>query len=210
MIDVTQQINAVRRTLGKRTLEAGEARVSTISQVYDTDIDDLWDVVSSAERIPRWFLPISGELKEGGSYQLEGNASGTVTRCDKPRGYSATWEFAGEVSWIEVRLTPEGSGTRFELEHVAHVKDEWWDQFGPGATGVGWDGGMYGLAAYLADPDGPRITPEQAAAWAMTDEGKSLMRQSSDKWAELAVAGGDDPAVARERADRTYAFYTGG
>jgi uncharacterized protein YndB with AHSA1/START domain len=209
MIDVTQQINSVRRTLGKRTLEAGEARVSTISQVYDTDIDDLWDVVTNSERIARWFLPVTGELKEGGSYQLEGNANGTVTRCDRPHGYSATWEFAGEVSWIEVRLTPEGSGTRFLLEHVAHVKDEWWDQFGPGATGVGWDGALYGLAGYLAAPDGPRITPEQANDWAMTDEGKSFMRQSSDKWAELAVAAGDDPVAARERADRVYAFYTG-
>ena len=41
MIDVRQQISNVRRTLGRRTLEAGEARVSVISQVYDTGIDDL-------------------------------------------------------------------------------------------------------------------------------------------------------------------------
>ena len=32
MIDVTQQINTVHRTVGTRTLEAGEARVVTISQ----------------------------------------------------------------------------------------------------------------------------------------------------------------------------------
>src|SRR5690348_15960946 len=94
MIDVDTQISQVRRELGTRTLEAGEARVSTISQVYPTDIDDLWDVVTNAERIARWFMPVEGELKEGGHYQLIGNASGTITNCDKPRSYAATWEYA--------------------------------------------------------------------------------------------------------------------
>jgi uncharacterized protein YndB with AHSA1/START domain len=209
MTDVKQQINAVHRTLADRTLEAGEAKVATISQVYDTDIDDLWDVVTNPERIPRWFLPISGDLKEGGHYQLEGNASGTVTRCDKPNSYAATWEFGGQVSWIEVRLTPEGDGrTRFELEHVAHVQDEWWDQFGPGATGVGWDGAFLGLAQHLADP-ATALDPKDAEAWGMSPEGKEFMRLSSDAWAEVAIAYGDDPKAARERADRVYAFYTG-
>jgi len=52
-IDVQHQINAVRRTVGTRTIEAGEAHVVTISQVYDTDHADLWDAVTTIERIPR-------------------------------------------------------------------------------------------------------------------------------------------------------------
>lgn len=209
MIDVKQQISSVRRTLGRRTLEAGEARVSTISQVYDTDIDDLWEVVTRPERIARWFLPVTGELKEGGHYQLEGNAGGTVTACDKPRGYAATWEYGGEVSWIEVRLTPEGSGTRFELEHWAHVKDEWWEQFGPTATGLGWDGGLYGLARHLSDRSAPRPTMEEWMAWVTSDEGKLFHRLAADAWAEAAIADGEDPTAAAGMADRGYAAYTG-
>ena len=209
MIDVTQQINAVRRTIGTRTLEAGEARVSTISQVYETDIEDLWEAVTSPERIPRWFLPISGELKEGGHYQLEGNAGGTITRCDRPHGYSATWEFGGTVSWIEVRLRPAGGGTRFELEHMAHVADEFRDQFGPTATGIGWDMGLYGLAGHLADPDGA-VKPEDAVAWMQSEDGKRFMRLSADAWTEAYVATGADPDTARGMADRGYAAYTGG
>ncbi|MEU8615606.1 SRPBCC family protein [Actinoplanes sp. NPDC048791] len=210
MIDAKQQVSAVRRQAGGRTLEAGEARVSTISQVYDTGQDDLWDAVTDPERITRWFLPVSGELREGGKYQLEGNAGGTISRCDKPHGFAATWEYNGDVSWIEVRLVPEGDGrTRFELEHVAHVADEFWEQFGPGAVGIGWDAGLLGLAMHLADPAAPR---DQAAieAWMVSDEGKLFYRLSSDSWAEAAVADGTDPAVARERADRCYAAYTGG
>ena len=209
MIDVTQQINAVRRTIGTRTLEASEARVSTISQVYHTDIDDLWDAVTSAERIPRWFLPISGELKEGGHYQLEGNAGGTISRCERPNGFAATWEFGGMVSWIEVSLTPAEGGVRFELEHAAHVADELWEQFGPTATGIGWDMGLFGLANHLADPTGA-MTPAEGMEWAMSEDGKRFMRLSADAWIESYVATGADPEIARGMADRGYAAYTGG
>jgi hypothetical protein len=76
MIDVTSQINSVRRTVGSRVLEAGEARTVTISQVYDTDDEDLWDACTSADRIQRWFLPVTGDLRLGGRFHLEGNADG--------------------------------------------------------------------------------------------------------------------------------------
>jgi uncharacterized protein YndB with AHSA1/START domain len=206
VIDVSHQISAVRRTLGDRVVEAKEARVLTISQVYDTGLDDLWDACTSAERIPRWFLPVSGELKLGGKYQLEGNAGGTVERCDPPKSFAATWEFDGNVSWIEVRLTPEGDSTRFELEHVAHV-DERWDEFGPGAVGIGWDGMLVGLVLHLANP-GTAVDPEAAMAWMMSPEGLEFMTASSEAWYEADVAAGADPAKARAAADRTLAAYT--
>jgi hypothetical protein len=54
------------------------------------------------------------------------------------------------------------------------------------------------------------VKPEDAAAWMGTDEGKQFLRLSADAWADAAVAAGADPTVARERADRCYAAYTGG
>src|SRR5688500_6956121 len=100
-IDVDKQINAVSRKLGDRVHEAGELVAMTVSQTYETDAADLWDCVTRADRIKRWFLPVSGELKLGGKYELEGNASGTVESCDPPHAFTATWEFGGEISWIE-------------------------------------------------------------------------------------------------------------
>lgn len=210
MTDTTQQINNVRRALGDRTIDQGAALVATISQVYPTDVDDLWEVVTNPERIVRWFAPVSGEFKEGGHYQIEGNANGTITRCDRPRGYAATWEFGGQVSWIEVRLTPEGDGTRFELEHVAKAEfpSDFWDQFGPGATGVGWDLAMLGLARHIADPSSAP-SPEEYANWHTTEDGRAFLRLASDRWAEVARGYGVDEATAKAQGDRVYAFYTG-
>src|SRR3712207_8599013 len=61
-----------------------------------------------------------------------------VQTCALPisKSFAATWEMNGQVSWIEVRLSSDPDGrSRFELEHVAHVDDDMWAQFGPGAVG---------------------------------------------------------------------------
>jgi uncharacterized protein YndB with AHSA1/START domain len=208
MIDVAQQINAVRRQVGRRVLEAGEVRTVTISQTYDANLDDVWDACTNLERIPRWFLPISGELRLGGRYQFEGNAGGTIERCDPPHSFAATWEYGGEVSWIEVRLSVEPNGrTRFELEHIAHVDDERWAEFGPGAVGIGWDMGLMGLALHLS-ANGRAVDPTESAAWAVSDEGKQFMSSSSQQWYEASVEAGTDETAARAAADRTTAAYT--
>jgi uncharacterized protein YndB with AHSA1/START domain len=207
MIDIVEQINAVRRQVGTRVLETGEARSVIISQTYDTDIDDLWDACTNPERIPRWFLPVTGELRLGGRYQLEGNAGGTIERCDPPKSFSATWEFGEATTWIEVRLSPNpDGGTRLELEHIAHV-DEQWAQFGPGAVGIGWDLVFFmGLARYLAAEIA--ADPRQAAAWVASDEGKQFITLSGERWRDADIAAGADPADATAAADRTTAAYT--
>ncbi|MEU7799875.1 SRPBCC family protein [Micromonospora arborensis] len=209
MIDAIEQINAVQRQVGSRTLKAGEARVSTLSQTYQATLDDLWDACTNAERIPRWFLPITGDLRLHGRYQLQGNAGGTIESCDPPHSFTATWEMGGEVSWIEVRLTPvDAERTRFELDHIAHVDQDRWAQFGPGAVGVGWDLGLLGLASHLAG-DGSGVSPEQSAEWSASDEGRRTMELSSQLWCEASIAAGTDADEAKAAAERTTAFYTG-
>ena len=74
------------------------ARAVTLSRSYGTTVEDLWDAVTNGERIPRWFLPVSGELGPGGRYQLEGNAGGVITECERLSHFALTWEFGGDVS----------------------------------------------------------------------------------------------------------------
>ena len=209
MIDVVHQISSVDRRIGSRTLPAGEARTLTVSRVYDTPREDLWDACTNPERLPRWFLPVSGDLRPGGRYELQGNASGTIERCEPPHSLDATWEYGGEATWIELRLTPEADGrTRFVLEHIAHVDDELWAQFGPGAVGVGWDQAIMGLTLHLASGGEP-VDRAAVEAWQASDEGRQFTRRSSERWAEASIAAGTDAAEAQAAAARTTDFYTG-
>ena len=208
MIDVAEQINAVSRAIGSRVFGPGEARVSTMAQTYEADVEDVWDACTNPERLPRWFLPVTGDLKVGGKYQLEGNAGGTVERCDPPKSFFATWEFNGMVSWIEVRVAAESAGrTRLELDHIAHVDDELWEQFGPGATGVGWDLALLGLASHLT-PGVQGVSPAEGEAWAMSPEGVEFILASADRWRAADVECGTDEAAAKAASDRVTAFYT--
>jgi uncharacterized protein YndB with AHSA1/START domain len=207
MIDIVHQINAVQRQVGDRVIEAGEARSVIISQSFDATVEDVWDACTNPERLPRWFLPITGDLRLHGTYQLEGNAGGTIYQCDPPHGFAATWEFGESVSWIEVRLIAvSDERTRLELEHLA-VPDEHWVEFGPGAAGIGWEMAFVGLALHLTH--GEPVDPKEVAAWLASDDGKEFVRRSRAGWNEADVAGGADEAAARSAADNSAAFYTG-
>lgn len=207
-IDVTRYIGAVTRTVKGLEYNGKPARAVIATRTYDTTIDDVWDALTSAERLPRWFLPISGDLRLGGRYQLKGNAGGEITRCEPPRHLAVTWEFAGGVSWVNLALTEEGAAvTRLQLEHIAHIEGDFWDKFGPGAVGVGWDGALMGLARHLAT--GATLDAAEHEAWTLTDEGKQFSRLSSDDWCRASIVYGTDEAAAKAAAERTRAFYTG-
>lgn len=205
-IDVASHLGAVRRSVRSLERDGKPLRAVILERSYDTDIDDLWDAVTNPERIPRWFLAVEGDLKPGGRYQLKGNAGGTITDCEPPVHLGLTWEMMGQVSWVEVRLAREAAQrTRFTLTHTAPLSD-FWTQYGPGAVGVGWEGGLLGMALYLAAPDAPKV---DEMAFGMSPEGKRFNTGSSEAWGEAAIAAGEDPEVARAAVRATTAFYTG-
>ena len=206
-IDFQSHLNAVQRSVSSLERDGQPARAVTLSRSYGTTVEDLWDALTDRERIPRWSsLPVSGNLEPGGRYQLEGNAGGVITECQRLSHFALTWEFAGDVSWVEVSISDAGdSRARLALTHTA-LLSEHWDEYGPGATGVGWELGLMGLAIHVADPDEPM--PDEAA-FATSTEGRAFIAGSSEGWAQAAVAAGEEPGAARAAATRTTAFYTG-
>lgn len=181
-------------------------KIAVARRTYATDRDDLWDALTSAERLPRWFMPITGDLTVGGRYQLEGHAGGVVERCDAPRAFAVTWESNGGVSWLEVSLTPADDGTTLELVHEAPVDPDFWVQYGPGAVGVGWDLSLMGLGLHL--DTGAALDPQAVEEWSVSDEGVTFARAASTSWADAAIAAGEDADQARAAGERTLAFYT--
>ena len=148
--DVEGHLGAVVRSVSSLEQDGRPARTVALSRSYSTTVEDLWDAVTNGERIPRWFVPISGELEPGGRYQLDGNAGGVITACERPSRLTLTWEFGGDVSWVEVGLAVDGPGhVRLMLTHTAHLSEHW-GEYGPGAAGVGWELGLMGLAIHLA------------------------------------------------------------
>ena len=205
-INIQTHLNAVNRSVSSLERDAKPARAVTLSRTYPTTLEDLWDAVTNGDRIPRWFLPVSGDLNPGGRYQLEGNAGGLITTCERLSHFALTWEFAGDVSWVEVSVSDEAdTHTRLTLTHTA-LLSEHWDEYGPGATGVGWEMGLMGLAIHIAQPDEPM--PDEAA-FATSTEGRAFITGSSEGWEQAAVAAGEGPAAAHAAAMRTTAFYTG-
>lgn len=206
LIDPVAVAGLVTREVRTGERRGAPTRIAVARRTYGTGPDDLWNALTDIGRIPRWFLPISGDLSVGGRYQLEGNAGGVVEECEPPKRFAVTWEMGPAISWLEIRLDPAAEGTTLELLHEAPVDPDMWTQFGPGAVGVGWDLGLMGLGLHL--DTGAGVDQEAALEFPTTPEGKLFVRTAATAWAEAAIADGDDPSLAQQAAEATLAFYT--
>ena len=203
---------AQERRVENREYLGKPALVVVAARTYATSVEDLWEALTTPERLVRWFLPIEGELRVGGRYQLKGNAGGTITRCDPPEALDLTWEFAGGTSWVNLRLTTAGEQARLTLEHIAPkggIGEEHLKKFGPGAVGIGWDLSLEGLRRHLAAPSF-ELAHEAGERWMQSDEGKTFMRASGEAWGAAHAESGEDPAEARAKSERTIQAYLGG
>lgn len=163
--DVGSLIDA-HREVGRRQIGAGDARTAVIRTKYDSPIGDVWDACTNPERLKRWLMPVTGDLRVGGTFSLEGNASGEILQCEPPRLLTLTWVYGDRpVDEVRLRLSsgPDG-GTDLELEHATvSTLVEWEGQMLDVIPGVGsgWELPLtYSLPALLRNtlPDSP---PEQ-------------------------------------------------
>lgn len=201
-IDWMKQIGAVTRSVRSTERDGKAAEVIAVARTFETTPSDLWNAITVPERLERWFCPVTGELKLGGRYKA-GKIRGTITRCEPPNALAVTWEDWGDVSWVEVRLTPEAPDrTRLELEHMMLTGDHW-QEFGPGAGGVGWDLFLAGLGQYLAEGGWSE------AAFSASKEGKAFLRGCAEAWGRAHIETGAAPEEAHAAAKRNAAFYTG-
>ena len=201
------QLGQIDRTVATATRDGAATKVVTLAQTYPVGLADLWHACTSGERISRWLMPVTGDLRLGGRYQLEGNAGGTVQECDPKRRLAVTWEFGGEVSWVVATFTGDVQSATLHVEHTAHVDQERWEQYGPGAVGIGWDSMLLGLALHLGS--GESLDHAAAMEWTASDEGREFMARSGAAWREAQIASGEDEASARAAAERCLAAYTG-
>ena len=163
-IDVESHLAAVQRAVSSLKRDGQSAHAVTLARSYGTTVDDLWDAVTNGERIARWFLPISGDLKLGGRYRLEGNAGGVITACAQPSHFALTWEFGGDVGWelglmgLSVHLTQPNES---KLDEAAFAASTDGKTFMAGSS-EGW--GQDSIAVGT-DDDAARATARRTTAF---------------------------------------------
>jgi hypothetical protein len=64
MIDIATQLHAIDRQVIRRPGSDGEEVSVLIRRNYDAAIADVWDALTDPDRMKRWFLPITGNLRE--------------------------------------------------------------------------------------------------------------------------------------------------
>jgi uncharacterized protein YndB with AHSA1/START domain len=183
MIDIASHLKAIHREVGSRPTESAEVVCVSLRRSFNSPIGDVWDALTNPERMQRWFLPISGDLRVGGTFQLEGNAGGDVLQCEPPRLLRVT--FGGPTSLVELRLSSAGeSETVLELEHTVPI-----EMAGSGAgalyVGPGWDGAFMALGLFL---DG--VVSDDPVAAANSPQGQEFSRQSVHAWATAIESSG--------------------
>lgn len=205
-----EQNPTIERDVVSMEWKGAKARAVVMRQTFSTSIDDLWDAITIKERLGRWLHPVSGDLREGGTYQLEGNAHGTILMCRPPETLSVTWEMHGGISWVNVTLEQVNeSATRMTLEHLAHEDDGFlavWKEYGPGSLGVGWELGLLALSEHI-DTGGVTFI-EDESTWMSSAVGRAFLINAVESWIDADASFGREAESARAAGDRTLQFYT--
>ena len=92
-----------------------------VEDLYDTDIEDLWQACTTPERLARWIARVEGDLQVGGTVQVVFTSTWTgpvrIEVCDAPRRLLLTTEpGTDDEGQIEAWLTQEGAQTRLVVE----------------------------------------------------------------------------------------------
>lgn len=98
-------------------------------RVFASDIDDVWESVTTRERLGRWMAPFDGELQLGGTWRaLNSDGSlfctGTVTECEPPHRFVTVWHAVEESATtltVTVESTPDGAKLRLLHEGVGSI-----------------------------------------------------------------------------------------
>jgi uncharacterized protein YndB with AHSA1/START domain len=209
MKDVLDELAAATRVMGTGSVPAGEAYTVELRRRYDAEIEDVWDAITSPERLRRWLKPVTGDLRLGGKFDLEDMGHGEILRCDPPRLLKVSWLFGPDAdAWegtseVEVRLAPGPTGdTEFELIHASVADPHYFPTYGPGAGGVGWDLGLLALARLLASDE-----IENLAEFDKSPEGREFSRHSAAAWGQAHLAAGGDPEQVAAAVEATTKFY---
>jgi uncharacterized protein YndB with AHSA1/START domain len=209
-MDFSKACGATFREVAKSERNGKPTRVVLASRSYSTGQKDLWNAISDKKRISLWFAEVSGDFESGGQYAIKDNAKGEITACEAPKMLALTWVFGDNISWVKVTVEEDKNGATLTLEHESPTDAEseaHWAQYGPGATGVGWEMAFLGLDVHIANEGQP--SREMGEKWLQTKQGKMTLLDWAEAWGAAHIRAGADTENAMCAAEQTGSFYTG-
>ena len=137
----------MRTTATMRVLDERRGAVR-VEDVFDTDIEDLWQACTTPERLARWIAEVTGDLRVGGTVHAAFTSTWTgpmrVEACDRPHHLLLTGEPGTEdETELEAWLTAEGDRTRLVVEERGLPRD------GVHFYGAGWQAHLEDLGRSL-------------------------------------------------------------
>lgn len=110
----------MKTTATMRALDEKRGAVR-VEDVYDTDIDDLWEACTTPERLVRWIGEVSGDLRVDGTCHATFTSSWTgpvrIEVCEQPHHLLIRMEpGTDDETELEAWLTPEGDSSRLVVE----------------------------------------------------------------------------------------------
>lgn len=127
-----------------------QAVVAGLSVTLDAPVGEVWDALTSPERLPKWLAPGRIDLRVGGVIRLEFAEGGvvidsTVTEIDPPRVLAYSWSGPGAprrpVRWV---LEPIGQTTHLTLKLCIPASED------AARAVAGWAAHLEMLSAALA------------------------------------------------------------
>ncbi|WP_433870892.1 SRPBCC domain-containing protein [Saccharopolyspora sp. CA-218241] len=190
MIDFSGEAAATRRQVHQQTFGDDERVSMLLRRRFAAPLREVWDAVADPERLRSWFLPVHGDFRVGGWFQLEGNAGGRILKCAPPRRLKVL--FGSEDSVLEFRLSQCDDTTALELEHSVPLAVA---GSGAGAlfAGPGWDATLLALDLHLRGE--PVVDPIR---WQRSEEGQRFSQQMIRSWVAVIGSSGtaDGDAIA--------------
>ena len=131
--------------------EVDGAGVVRVESVYATSAEDLWEALTTPERLARWLGEVSGDLRVGGTFRATWTSTwsggGVVEACEPPRRLRTRMreeEDQPAETVVEATLTPQDDGVLLVVEAtglpLANLP----------AFGAGWQVHLEDLGHHLA------------------------------------------------------------
>lgn len=155
MSELTEVLGRIERD----TDGPGEAVAVVFDRHHATDASDLWEACTDPGRLARWFAPVSGDLREGGTFTIHFDDADTprcrVVACEAPTRLVWEWPVGEVATVVTVEVTPDADGARLVLRHARLGRAQ------VAGYAAGWDTYVRRLDADLAGGE----LPDWDATW---------------------------------------------